>query len=119
MRIGKILVGEGEFKFYIDGDEDFPTITSTGAEDYFGGAWAFHKKNFGERAYAQNFNTLFMGYPFQSKEITPGIILVLENLIQIQFMVLAMMLYRCMGCTAGIYPTPLVSKKIYVLLSKP
>ncbi|HEN8392527.1 TPA: DUF2961 domain-containing protein [Enterococcus faecium] len=59
--------GEGEFKFYIDGDEDFPTITSTGAEDYFGGAWAFHKKNFGERAYAQNFNTLFMGYPFQSK----------------------------------------------------
>ena len=64
VRIGKILVGEGEFKFYIDGDEDFPTITSTGAEDYFGGAWAFHKKNFGERAYAQNFNTLFMGYPF-------------------------------------------------------
>ncbi|WP_338377601.1 DUF2961 domain-containing protein, partial [Enterococcus faecium] len=59
--------GEGEFKFYIDGDEDFPTITSTGAEDYFGGAWAFHKKNFGERAYAQNFNTLFMGSPFQSK----------------------------------------------------
>ncbi len=119
MRIGKILVGEGEFKFYIDGDEDFPTITSTGAEDYFGGAWAFHKKNFGERAYAQNFNTLFMGYPFQSKRDHTGIILVLENLIQIQFMVLAMMLYRCMGCTAGIYPTPLVSKKIYVLLSKP
>ena len=87
--------GEGEFKFYIDGDEDFPTITSTGAEDYL---WAIL---------------------FNLKEITPGIILVLENLIQIQFMVLAMMLYRCMGCTAGIYPTPLVSKKIYVLLSKP
>jgi hypothetical protein len=31
--------GEGEVKFYMDGDEEFPTITSTGTEDYFGGAW--------------------------------------------------------------------------------
>lgn len=35
--------GEGEFKFYIDGDSEYPTVTSTGSEDYFGGAWAFHK----------------------------------------------------------------------------
>ncbi|WP_405163537.1 DUF2961 domain-containing protein [Nocardia sp. NBC_01499] len=33
--------GEGEFKFYLDGDTDFPTICGTGTEDYFGGAWNF------------------------------------------------------------------------------
>ena len=33
--------GEGEFKFYIDGDTDFPTICGTGTEDYFGGAYNF------------------------------------------------------------------------------
>jgi hypothetical protein len=31
--------GEGEVKFYLDGDEEFPTICGTGTEDYFGGAW--------------------------------------------------------------------------------
>ena len=31
--------GEGEVKFYIDGDKEFPTICGTGTEDYFGGAW--------------------------------------------------------------------------------
>ena len=31
--------GEGEIKFYIDGDKDFPTICGTGTEDYFGGAF--------------------------------------------------------------------------------
>lgn len=33
--------GEGEIKFYIDGDTDFPTICGTGTEDYFCGAWCF------------------------------------------------------------------------------
>jgi hypothetical protein len=33
--------GEGEFKFYLDGDMAFPTICGTGTEDYFGGAWDF------------------------------------------------------------------------------
>lgn len=33
--------GEGEIKFYMDGDNDFPTICGTGTEDYFGGAWNF------------------------------------------------------------------------------
>lgn len=33
--------GEGEIKFYIDGDEEFPTICGTGTEDYFGGAYNF------------------------------------------------------------------------------
>jgi hypothetical protein len=27
--------GEGEFKFYLDGDDQFPTICGTGMEDYF------------------------------------------------------------------------------------
>ena len=31
--------GEGEIKFFIDGDGDFPTICGTGTEDYFGGAY--------------------------------------------------------------------------------
>ena len=30
--------GEGEVKFYLDGDNEFPTICGTGTEDYFGGA---------------------------------------------------------------------------------
>ena len=31
--------GEGEVKFYLDGDGDHPTICGTGTEDYFGGAY--------------------------------------------------------------------------------
>lgn len=33
--------GEGEIKFYIDGDKEFPSICGTGTEDYFGGAYNF------------------------------------------------------------------------------
>ena len=33
--------GEGEIKFYIDGDTDFPSICGTGTEDYFCGAYDF------------------------------------------------------------------------------
>jgi hypothetical protein len=31
--------GEGEIKFFLDDDSDFPTICGTGTEDYFGGAY--------------------------------------------------------------------------------
>jgi len=31
--------GEGEIKFFIDDDKEFPTICGTGTEDYFGGAY--------------------------------------------------------------------------------
>src|SRR3984893_12180537 len=31
--------GEGEIKFFLDGDSEFPTICGTGTEDYFGGAY--------------------------------------------------------------------------------
>jgi hypothetical protein len=33
--------GEGEVKFFIDGDREFPTICGTGTEDYFGGRYGF------------------------------------------------------------------------------
>jgi hypothetical protein len=33
--------GEGEIKFFMDGDTDFPTICGTGTEDYFCGAYNF------------------------------------------------------------------------------
>ncbi len=35
--------GEGEIKFFLDGDGEFPTICGTGTEDYFGGAWDFEQ----------------------------------------------------------------------------
>ena len=33
--------GEGEIKFFLDGDKDFPTICGTGTEDYFCGSYNF------------------------------------------------------------------------------
>ncbi len=33
--------GEGEIKFFLDGDGEFPTICGTGTEDYFCGAYNF------------------------------------------------------------------------------
>jgi hypothetical protein len=35
--------GEGEIKFYIDGDSKFPTICGTGTEDYFCGSYNFDR----------------------------------------------------------------------------
>lgn len=55
--------GEGEVKFFIDGDPpDAPTICGTGTEDYFGGAWGFvmdHAKLLAPHPYSTN----FLGYP--------------------------------------------------------
>ncbi len=33
--------GEGEMKFYLDGDKEFPTVCGTGTEDYFLGSYNF------------------------------------------------------------------------------
>jgi len=33
--------GEGEIKFYMDGDGEFPTLCGTGTEDYFGASFGF------------------------------------------------------------------------------
>ncbi len=40
--------GEGEVKFYLDGDSDGATICGTGTEDYFGGAWNFDDHGYKE-----------------------------------------------------------------------
>lgn len=50
--------GEGEIKFYLDGDSDFPTICGTGTEDYFCGSYNF--ENRATKQY-QEFNTPYAG----------------------------------------------------------
>lgn len=51
--------GEGEMKFYIDDDSNFPTLCSTGTEDYFCGSYNFENKR--DRAY-ESFSTLYCGF---------------------------------------------------------
>ncbi len=51
--------GEGEIKFYLDGDDAFPTICGTGTEDYFGGAWSFEQPT-GQYG---TYSTPFLGLP--------------------------------------------------------
>ncbi len=53
--------GEGEIKFFMDGDTEYPTICGTGTEDYFCGAWGFG---------GETYSTPFLGYPLYRKE--PG-----------------------------------------------
>ena len=59
--------GEGEVKFYLDGDVEFPTICGTGTEDYVGGSWSFAKQEDG-RTVEQTYSTTFLGYPYYSKQ---------------------------------------------------
>lgn len=59
--------GEGEIKFYIDGDKEYPTICSTGLEDYFGGSWSFASFDNGCME-ETTFNSPYLGYPFYSKK---------------------------------------------------
>lgn len=57
--------GEGEVKFYLDGDEEYPTICGTGLEDYFGGSWSFASHQDG-RTIEQTYSTPYLGYPYYS-----------------------------------------------------
>ena len=50
--------GEGEIKFYLDGDKEFPTICGTGTEDYFCGSYNF--ENQATKQY-QEFTTPYAG----------------------------------------------------------
>jgi len=52
--------GEGEIKFFMDGDEKFPTICGTGTEDYFCGSYGFITP--GTNDY-QIFTTPYTGMP--------------------------------------------------------
>jgi hypothetical protein len=62
--------GEGELKFYLDGDKDWPTICGTGTEDYVGGAWCFADM---ETNLPASYNTPFLGYKYiiESNKIDP------------------------------------------------
>lgn len=50
--------GEGEIKFYLDGDREFPTIAGTGTEDYFCGSYNFENQ---ETHRYQTFSTPYTG----------------------------------------------------------
>ncbi|MCU0980737.1 MAG: DUF2961 domain-containing protein [Pirellulaceae bacterium] len=50
--------GEGEIKFFLDGDREFPTICGTGTEDYFCGSYNFENK---ETKQYQEFTTAYAG----------------------------------------------------------
>jgi hypothetical protein len=52
--------GEGEIKFFIDGDTKFPTICGTGTEDYFCGSYGFSK--FEGEGY-EEFSSPYTGMP--------------------------------------------------------
>jgi hypothetical protein len=52
--------GEGEIKFYIDGDRDYPTICGTGTEDYFCGSYNFENQ---QTHQYQEFSTPYSGLP--------------------------------------------------------
>ncbi len=60
--------GEGEIKFYMDGDSKFPTICGTGTEDYFCGSYCFLVKDDAtkDRKY-QEYTTPYAGMPYVSK----------------------------------------------------
>jgi len=61
--------GEGEVKFYLDGDGEFPTLADNGTEDYFGGAWGFDAEQDGNR---RAFCTPFLGLPLAQPDSVPA-----------------------------------------------
>lgn len=56
--------GEGEIKFFMDGDREFPTICGTGTEDYFCGSYNF--ENAQTKQY-EEFCTPYAGMPFVNR----------------------------------------------------
>ena len=56
--------GEGEIKFFMDGDGDFATIVGTGTEDYFCGSYNFENR---ETKQYQPFSTPYAGMPLVIK----------------------------------------------------
>lgn len=52
--------GEGEIKFFLDGDREFPTICGTGTEDYFCGSYNFENQK--TKQY-EAFTTPYAGLP--------------------------------------------------------
>ena len=54
--------GEGEIKFYVDGDKDFPTICGTGEEDYFCGSYGYNDREIDGKMYYTEFSNLYTGF---------------------------------------------------------
>jgi hypothetical protein len=55
--------GEGEVKFFIDGDNTFPTICGTGTEDYFCGSYDFEGKGPDGKTGYTEFTHAYAGLP--------------------------------------------------------
>jgi len=55
--------GEGEMKFYMDGDTDYPTICGTGTEDYFCGSYGFHARTADGTTEYREYTTPYAGMP--------------------------------------------------------
>ena len=55
--------GEGEIKFFMDGDTEFPTICGTGTEDYFCGSYDFDAKAPDGSIQYREFTTPYAGLP--------------------------------------------------------
>ena len=62
--------GEGEIKFFFDGDQEFPTICGTGTEDYFGGSYNFEDRK------THRYRTFSTPYAGLAQVIPPDIIYV-------------------------------------------
>lgn len=54
--------GEGEVKFYMDGDKDFPTICTTGEEDYFLGSYGYNDRKVDGKMFYDSFSSLYSGF---------------------------------------------------------
>ena len=54
--------GEGQIKFYIDGDAEFPTICGTGEEDYFCGSYGYNEQKKKGRYSYENFSSPYTGF---------------------------------------------------------
>jgi hypothetical protein len=53
--------GEGEIKFFMDGDKEFPTIAGTGTEDYFCGSYDFETAGADGKHHYTEFSTPYTG----------------------------------------------------------
>ena len=70
--------GEGEAKFYIDGDKDFPTIAGTGEEDYFLGSYSYQRKTPQGGRVETSYSSAYAGFlsvqdqPIDADYLKPG-----------------------------------------------
>jgi len=66
--------GEGEIKFYMDGDQEFPTICGTGEEDYFLGSYGYNEKEIDGKLYYTDFSGLYSGFHIIKDKTIDGFI---------------------------------------------